>query len=584
MTVAAVFALAACGGGGDGSASLDVKGADGTGIPFAKRPVHTSFGLLAGVDDDGAGTLSWKGIPFAKPPVGDLRWKAPVDPDAWQGQRAVDTFGDACIQNGRIYGPGANNRYDDTIASTLNTPVGSEDCLTLNIWRPATRERDLPVIAFVYGGSNISGYTADPVYDGAHLAKAANAVVVTMNYRVGVLGFFGMEQLKSGSDPIGDSGNFALLDIAQALKFVQREIAQFGGNPGNVTLMGQSAGAINVWALMASPLADQLFHRVVPISGGVSTVQSLPAGTIPVISPAFVYTAQANQLLHELLVGDGRAGTVAEAQALAATMTAAEVAEYMRAKSASTILTTVLTKLGPLGLGGSGPIPDGTVLPANPIAAIEAGQYRKVPVLAGNTRDEGKLFAPFLTLFGGPPGFIMDDAARFLLMKNQFDPNAPQPDLIDDIVHPAYLPVDKLPGGRTALTERLDDLFMTANRIDVLDAVKSRQSNVWFYRFDWDEEPAPWNDVYGAAHAFDLPFVFGNFGPSLFSNAANSAANEPGRLALSNAMMQSIAAFARTGDPNNSAVPNWPAWPAAMVFDASKSGLAVHVEPDGTLE
>ncbi|MDT3680268.1 MAG: carboxylesterase family protein [Burkholderiaceae bacterium] len=582
LSVAAAFSLVACGGGGGGDATLALKGADGTGIPFARRPVQTSFGLLAGVEDDGTGTLSWKGIPFASPPLGELRWKAPTDPQAWKGQRDATAFGSACIQNGRIYGPGSNNRYDDTIASTLNTPVGSEDCLTLNIWRPASRERDLPVIAFVYGGSNISGYTADPVYDGAALARQANAVVVTMNYRVGVLGFFGLNQLRSGSDPVGDSGNFALLDIVQALKFVQRDIAQFGGNPSNVTLMGQSAGAINVWALMTSPLADSLFHKVVPISGGISTAATLPPGTIPTLAPAVTYTNQANRLLHELLIADGRAADVAAAQALVATMTDAQVADYMRSKSAAVILTTVLTRLGPLGLGGSGPIPDGTVLPANPIAAIKAGQYRAVPVLAGNTRDEGKLFAPFLTVFGGPPGFIMDDATRFRLMAN-FDPNAPQPDLITDIVNPAYLPVGK-PGGWTALTELLDDIFMTVNRIDVLNAIKPRQSNVWFYRFDWDEEPAPWNDVYGAAHAFDLPFIFGNFGPSLFSNAVNANANAPGRLALSSAMMQSIAAFARTGDPNNSAVPTWPAWPAAMVFDASPTAVSIHVEADGTLE
>lgn len=546
----------------------------------------TSLGVVKGVDDAASDTLSWKGIPFARPPVGELRWRAPVDPEPWTATLDATQFGAACIQNGRIYGPGLNNRYDDTIAQTLNQPVGSEDCLTLNIWRPRGKEKGLPVIAFVYGGSNISGYSADPVYDGAKLAKTANAVVVTMNYRVGVLGFFTLEQLKTGSDPLGDSGNFALLDIAQALKFVQRDIERFGGDPSNVTLMGQSAGAIDVWALMTSPLADALFHKAVPISGGISTAATLPAGSIPIISPASAYRTQAEQLLYELLIADGRASDASAAQAIVAGMSSAQVAGYLRSKSASTILATVLVKLGPKGLSGSGPIPDGNVLPADPIAVIRAGQYRAVPVLAGNTRDEGKLFAPFLTLLppaGSPPGFIVDDAARFRMMA-AYDPNA-APQLTDaDIINAAYLPVDAPGTGWTARAELLDDVFMTVNRIDVLDAVKSRQSNVWFYRFDWDEEPAPWNHVYGAAHAFDLPFVFGNFGPSLFSNAANSRANEPGRLALSDAMMRSIAAFARTGDPNNPAVPAWPAWPAAMVFDASPSAAAIHVEADGRLE
>ncbi len=148
----------------------------------------TTYGQVLGSADASAATWAWKGIPFAQPPVGNLRWKAPAEPQAWSTAREATRFGNACLQNGRIYGPGSNNTYDATIGTTLNTPVGSEDCLTLNVWRPAGDATGLPVIFFVYGGSNISGYTADPVYDGAALAKAANAVVVTANYRVGPLG------------------------------------------------------------------------------------------------------------------------------------------------------------------------------------------------------------------------------------------------------------------------------------------------------------------------------------------------------------------------------------------------------------
>jgi para-nitrobenzyl esterase len=323
--------------------------------------------------------------------------------------RDARTFGHACLQNGRIYGPGANNTYDATIASTLNTPVGNEDCLTLNIWRPAHETPKLPVIAFVYGGSNVSGYTADPVYDGATLARTANAVVVTLNYRVGVLGFMNLPQLKTGTNTSEDSGNFALLDILQALKFVQTDIAAFGGDAANVTLMGQSAGAINIWALMTSPLSTGLFHKAVPISGGISLASNLPAGTLPTLNPASTYLAQGNALLLNLLVADGKATDTTGAQAYLATQTAAQVADYLRAKDAKTILTTLLAK----GLTGSGPIPDGVVVPTDPIAAIAAGRYTKVPVLAGNTADEGKLFAPFLTLLGGKPGMKIGDAERF---------------------------------------------------------------------------------------------------------------------------------------------------------------------------
>ena len=151
---------------------------------------ETRFGKVVGIDDSaGTGTYAWKGVPFAKAPVGALRWKAPVDPDGWKTPRDAQQFGNACVQYGRIYGPGANNRYDPTIGMTLNQAVGSEDCLYLNIWRPADRRGDRPVIVFVHGGSNVSGYTADPVYDGAALAKATDSVVVSVNYRLGAFGF-----------------------------------------------------------------------------------------------------------------------------------------------------------------------------------------------------------------------------------------------------------------------------------------------------------------------------------------------------------------------------------------------------------
>ena len=530
----------------------------------------TSFGMVQGSTDTVTDTLSWKGIPFAAPPVGALRWKAPADPAAWTGTRDARQFGNACLQNGRIYGPGANNTYDSSIATTLNTPVGSEDCLTLNIWRPAAAATGLPVIFFVYGGSDISGYTADPVYDGAALAKAANAVVVTANYRVGPLGFFNLPQLKTGTDAAGDSGNFALLDIIKALKFVQANASSFGGDPGNVTLMGQSAGAINAWALLTSPLATGLFQRAAPLSGGISLATNLPAGNIPTLSPAATYLGQANALLVKLLIADGSAADTASAQALIASRSAADVAAYLRGKDAKVILTTLLAS----GLTGSGPIPDGTVVPTDPIAAIAAGRYNRMPVLAGNTAEEGKLFAPFLALFGGPPGFKVSDATRFNMMAGY---NGDAPSLTEaDILDPAYLPSGAPTTGWTAKANLLGSIFMTPSRDNVLNTLKTQQPNVWYYQFKWAQEPAPWNTIYGAAHAFDLPFIFGNFGPALFSNAIGSTANKPGRLALSSAMMASIAAFARNGDPNNAALgKTWQPWPAKLIFDATQTQAVI---------
>lgn len=552
--------LSACGGGGS---SPD---------PAARM---TTLGPVQGSNDSAtAGTYSWKGIPFAQPPIGALRWKAPADPAPWVATLTATRFGNACLQNGRIYGPGSNNTYDSTIGTTLNTPVGSEDCLTLNVWRPASDATNLPVIFFVYGGSNISGYTADPTYDGAALAKSANAVVVTANYRVGPLGFFNLAQLKTGSNAAEDSGNFALLDIIQALKFVKNNAATFGGNSGNVTLIGQSAGAINVWALLTSPLATGLFHKAMPMSGGISLATNLPSGTIPTLSPATTYAAQGSGLLAKLLIADGKATDTASAQAYIATQTSAQIADYLRAKSGGTILTTLLTG----GLTGSGPIPDGTVIPTDPVAAITAGHYNKMPVLASNTAEEGKLFAPFLTLLGGPAGFKISDATRFTMMQT-FNPDAPTTLTENDILDPAYAPSNTPTTGWTAKTALLTQIFMIPSRDNVLNALKTQQANVWYYQFKWAQEPAPWNTIYGAAHAFDLPFIFGNFGPSLFSNAANSTANKPGRLALSAAMMASISAFAHNGDPNNSALgTTWGTWPAKLIFDATPTQAVISTQ------
>lgn len=548
---------------------------------------QTRHGPVVGVDDAAAsGTHAWKGVPFAAPPVGTLRWAAPVDPVPWKAPRLTQQFGNACVQYGRIYGPGLNNRHDETIGTTLGQAVGSEDCLYLNIWRPADRRGGLPVIVFVHGGSNVSGYTADPVYDGAALAKAADAVVVSVNYRLGIFGFLNLPQLKTAADPLGASGNFALLDIVKALEFVQKDIPKFGGNPQNVTLMGQSAGAINVWALLTTPLTVQarprLIHRAVPMSGGISLASNLPPGRLPTLNPASTYLAQGNALLQQQLIADGLATDVASAMAYIASRTPEQIAAYLRAKTPAQLLFTLLTRLAPLGLAGSGPIPDGSVLPVDPIAAINAGEFLRVPVLAGNTRDEGKLFPTLLALF--PPAYtsgrLLTDAELFA-RQFDYDPDAPPQIEIGEWIPQVYLPVDE-PGRFNALTELyFNQLFFVASRDNVLDALKSQQADVWYYRFDWDEEPAPFDDIYGAAHAFDLAFVFGNFGPSLFSNVTNSTANEPGRLALSQAMMASLGAFARRGDPNAPASlgVTWPQWPAKLLFDATPTTKVISVVP-----
>lgn len=578
VACSAFAALTACGGG------------DSAATPTQRT---TSLGEVVGSDDTASsGTYSWKGIPYAKPPVGELRWKAPADADPWKGQRSARQFANACASSSRIYGPGLHNTYDATIGTSFNSTVGSEDCLYLNVWRPAGKDEKLPVIVWVHGGSNITGYTADPVYDGANLARTANAVVVSVNYRLGVLGFLNSQYLKTGN-AADDSGNFAMLDLIKALQFINRNIANFGGDAGNVTLMGQSAGAVNVWALATAPAVVNAnpawVHRLVPLSGGVSMAADKPAALaasadnwmVPALEPMSDWSTRADALLTNLLMADGTATDASAASAYIAQHTKAQLADYLRSKSADQILDTVVTKLRPAGQGGANPLPDGTVIPANPIAEIKAGRWLKVPVLVGTTRDEIKLFPSAFTWVGLASGRMpaMTDPQAFALAYS-YDPNAAPATTLQDWIPAANLPTTAAYPGFDAVAGYINQHYFVAIRDAAVEAVLTQPGQkVWSYRFDWDKQPAPFNEIFGAAHAFDLPFIFGNFGPSLWSNVNNSNANKAGRLALSDAMMKSIGAFARDGDPNNAALGmTWPMWPKHMVFDATLTDKALSVQ------
>jgi len=549
--------------------ALVLRGGDGP-----VRP--TVFGPVEGVDDSaGTGTCFWKGVPFAKPPAGALRWCPPQEPDPWTAPRPARTFADASAQCSRIYGPGRHNTYDATIAASLNQAVGSEDCLYLNIWRPASKAANLPVIHFIFGGSNVSGYAADPVYDGAALAKAANAVVVTAGYRLGVLGWLDLPQLKVPG-PQGDSGNFGILDQIMALKFINRNIASFGGDPGNVTVMGESAGAIDICALLTSPLvvgaAPQLIHRAIILSGGAALADELPDGCFPMLQSASYFRRQGQALRNALLIAGGLAKDDEGAEAYAAAHPGPELAAFLRSQSTEIIFRQVVDKLTPAKLGWTTPIPDGTAVAASPLSAIKAGKYLKVPIIVSSTRDEGRLFTAWLAFspaLGGAPGLIVGEPALFAMLMN-FRAGATPALTEKELINPAYLPADRKGSGYIARLARLNDLLFIANRDALLKALAPKQKTLWCCQFCWDQEPAPWNTVYGAAHLFDMPFVFGNFGPSVFSNAICSSANQGGRLALSAAMMGAVGAFARNGDPNDPALGiNWPVWPKTLVLDAT---------------
>ena len=540
----------------------------------------TRQGTVLGVDySRSSGTYAWLGIPYAKPPVGALRWMPPVDADAWSGILLTQHFGASSAQVGSIFGPAQDNVYGLSVRDSFDKPVGSEDSLTLNIWRPSTdgcpgvkglfktivdrvlhipqsmddsaakgKDGKLPVIVYIHGGSNISGYTADPLFNGETLAAKAQVVVVTVNYRLGLLGWLNLAQLKTG-DPLADSGNFGTLDQIQALKFVHENIDAFGGDPGNVTVMGESAGAANTWAMLVSPLTEGLMHRAIAMSGGLTT--STPENT----------RKYADGMLSALVIADGKAADQDSAQAYLATQSASQIAAYLRAKSTDDLLKLSLALRAP----GNAPFKyitrDGTVIPTDPTAAILAGNYRHVPLLESNTAEEGKLFLPL-------KGSLYD---RFTMQYN-FDPDA-VPTLVEgDLLLDRYLPVDTPDTGWNAETAKVTaSMFTTANNASLNTLAQMQPAELWYCRFAWNQQPTPFNTVYGAAHAWDLPFAFGNFGKNSLSYGF-SHANRPGREALSNAMIASIAAFVKTGNPNNAALgTQWNNWPATLVLDASAS-------------
>ena len=509
---------------------------------------QTDLGKVRGIDQSrSTGTYSWLGIPYAEPPVGPLRWKAPVPHQPWRGVREADTSGNGCIQQGRMFSPAPSGpHYGLDVRDGLGKPVGSEDCLTLNVFRPSHAKKNLPVIVFIHGGSNVVGYSADPMYDGRALARRTDAVVVTVNYRLGAFGWLDLPGLKTGN-PVNDSGNFGTLDQIEALRFVNRNAPAFGGDPSNVTVMGESAGAVNVWALMVSPLSEGLLDKAIPLSGGLLFTTPQKA------------RAYADGLVDEAAAtGEDPDDTV----------------RRLRSMPADDIIRAQVRQGSKVG-DPPAVIADGTVLPTDHHAAIKAGKFRNVPILAGNTLEEGKLFGSTIG------AFRPTDYQRFT-SQYFFDPDKPSPFTVRDFIADAYLPVDG-PGGWNEAADDLTDLIFTGIAHDSLNSVQAAgNKNVYYYQFGWNQEPAPFDQVYGAAHAMDLPFVFHTFDEGLFTFAF-STKNEPGRLQLSRLMIDSIRTFVRTGTPQHSGLgTRWQQWPRSVLFDAGDRSATVQPGSPGS--
>lgn len=494
------------------------------------------------------GNHAWRGIPFARPPLGELRWRAPREPEAWSGTREALASGSACPQFATALG-------NDSEAES-GSVIGSEDCLYLNVFSPRFAPDEvprgdarLPVMVWIHGGGNTIGHAG--TYDGGRLAATRDVIVVTTNYRMGAFGWFRHPALAAG-DPLDDSGNYGTLDMIRALEWVRDNASAFGGDPDNVTIFGESAGGTNVFSLLVSPAATGLFHRAIIQSGSPSSVAVAEAENyVDAAEPGHARSTREATLA--LLVADGAADRSA-AKAQLEAMAPDEVARYLRSKTPAEVLDAYAGE-SMLGMYfGPWLIRDGAVLPVDgfPRVLAQAGSYNEVPVLLGTNRDETKLFQ-----FMSPQ-----------LVRRWF----------------WLLPRARNAAAYDLQAEYNSSLWKATGADEPAAAMRGIQGpSVFAYRFDWDEEPSfLWTDLsqlLGASHGLEIPFVFGTEG---FLATVFNDENRPGREALSAAMMSYWTEFAYSGDPGrgrNGTLPLWSAWDDAsadadkfIVFDTQADG------------
>ena len=462
--------------------------------------VETRSGRVEGILRDGV--QSFLGIPYAKPPLGALRFAAPEREEPWSGVRRADAFG-----------PSAPQQPLALPLPGMDVGAMDEDCLYLNVYTPATDAGRRPVLVWIHGGGFVIGSGSQPIYDGAPLVTRGDVVVVTINYRLGPLGFLYLCDLCP--DLEGATGNAGMRDQVAALDWVSENIAAFGGDPNCVTIFGESAGGMSVSTLLGMPTARDLFARAIPQSGAAHNVHSRETAT-----------QVAERFLAELGVSPASAST------------------DLRETSPDHLLDTqqqTMLKLGStLGLLPFQPLVDDDALPEAPLQSVRAGSARGIDLLTGTTRDEWKLFGMM------DPGIAKLDEAGLLKRLSGQMAESDARTVLD-----TYR--DTRPGATpTELYFALEtDRVFRIPAIRLAEAQAAHHARTFMYRFDW-ESPS-FGGALGACHAVELAFVFGVLrkeGAELFAGGGPEADR------LSQHLMDAWIAFARTGDPSIDALPD----------------------------
>jgi para-nitrobenzyl esterase len=480
--------------------------------------VKIDSGLVAG---SGTAVRSFKGIPFAAPPVGDLRWKPPQPAKPWKGVRIAKGFPAMCPQFQFIPGP------------------QSEDCLGLNVWTPARAASEkLPVMVWIHGGGFVIGASSQSAYDGEPLASQG-VVVVSINYRLGIFGFLAHPALSQES-PQGVSGNYGILDMVAALEWVKRNIGAFGGDPDNVTIFGESAGGTAVCLLMVVPQAQGLFHKVIAESAW----------------------GMYNPISHLKESWYGRISMEKFGEMQGADLAA------LRSKNTAEILKMV----GMPDMAGDKadrgeafvPVVDGVVFPDDPARLFAAGKFAHVALIAGTNADEG-------TLLGGPPVHNLAELRKFAqkTFGSQTDgllavyPASSDAEAFDAAAH-AQGDYGFLQGTRSvlrAVSNANTKTLLTVGKV----RVASRQNKVFQYQFtrvNGIGRRIKW----GSFHASEVPYVFATLPDSVYGTTASMVGDfsvdadsyNDQDTKLSKAMSSAWVRFAKTGDPNGPGLASWP--------------------------